>query len=177
MLLPRFLLAAAWPIAACLATGSVMAASPAASPNPVEIGSFKDWTAYSYGNGPKKICYMTSRPKKSEPKLDKRGQPHVMVTHRPADKALNEVSVTAGFPLKADSKVIATIDKSKFEMFVKGDKAWSEKDDAKLVEAFKKGETMDVRGQPEKGAAVLDPYSLSGFGAALAAINKACNVK
>jgi len=154
-----------------------MAASPASPPSPVEIGQFKDWTAYSFGSGPGKVCYMMSRPKKSEPKLDKRGQPHLMVTHRPAAKALNEVSVAAGFPFKADSKVIATVEKSRFELFVKGDKAWSEKEDVKLVEAFRKGDQLDVRGVPEKGAAVVDHYSLSGFGAALTAINKACNVK
>lgn len=172
MSLPRALLVVSW-----LGFGPALAASPGSPPSPVEIGSFKDWTAYSFGSGPAKICYMMSRPKKSEPKLDKRGQPHLMVTHRPAAKALNEVSVTAGYPYKPDSKVTATIEKTKFELFVKGDKAWSEKEDAKLVEAFKKGDQLDVRGVPEKGAAVVDHYSLSGFGASLAAINKACNVK
>jgi hypothetical protein len=153
------------------------AASPASGPSPIELGVYKDWTAYSFDSGPKKICYMMSRPKKSEPKLDKRGQPHLMVTHRPAGKALNEVSIAAGYPFKKDSKVTATIDKSKFELFTKEDKAWSEREDQKLVEAFKKGEELQVRGTPDKGSATTDVYSLSGFVSALGAINKACNVR
>jgi hypothetical protein len=160
-----------------LPAAGASAAAASSGPNPVELGVYKDWTAYSYDSGPKKICYMMSRPKKSEPKLDKRGQPHLMVTHRPAGKALNEVSIAAGYPFKKDSKVTATIDKSKFELFTKEDKAWSEREDLKLVEAFKKGEQLEVRGTPDKGNATTDTYSLSGFGAALGAINKACNVK
>ena len=164
-------------ITSLLGAGSALAASPAAAPSPVEIGSFKDWSAYSFGNGRAKVCYMMSRPKSSTPKLEKRGQAHVMVTHRPADKALNEVSVTAGYAFKKGSDATATVDKSKFDLFTKDDKAWSEKDDAKLVDAFKSGNQLEVRGQPEKGPATVDVYSLTGFAAAHTAIDKACEVK
>ena len=163
-------------ILALIGAGTSFAAAPAGGPSPIELGVYKDWTAYSYDSGPKKICYMMSRPKKSDPKVDKRGQAHIMVTHRPAAKALNEVSIAAGAPYKKDSKVTATIEKTKFELFTKDDKAWSEKEDAKLVEAFRKGEEVDVRLQTERGA-ITDHYSLNGFGAAHAAINKACNVR
>ena len=163
--------------AAFLAAGAALAASPSSGPSPVELGVYKDWTAYSYDSGPKKICYMMSRPKKSEPRLDKRGQPHLMVTHRPAGKALNEVSIAAGYPFKKYSKVTAVVDKSRFELFTKEDKAWSEKEDQKLVEAFRKGQRLEVKGAPDKGGATTDTYSLSGFAQALSAINKACNVR
>ena len=164
---------------ACLfAAPAVLAAAPGGAPNPVELGSFKDWTAYSYDTGPKKQCYVVSRPKKSEGKVEKRGQPHLMVTHRPGGKAYNEVSIAAGYGYKPDSKVTAQIDDGKkFELFTHDDKAWSDKDDAKLVEAFKSGERVEVRGTPAKGAATVDQYSLAGFGAAHQVINKACNVK
>src|SRR5262249_16690763 len=135
-------------------------------------------TAYSYDTGPKKQCYMVSRPKKSEGKVEKRGQPHLMVTHRPGSKALNEVSVAAGYPYKAESKVTVQVGEGKkFEMFTHDDKAWAEKEDAKLVEAFKAGERLEVHGTPAKGAATVDHYSLAGFGAAHQAIGKACNVR
>jgi hypothetical protein len=156
--------------------GTSFAAAPAGGPSPVELGVYKDWTAYSYDSGPKKICYMMSRPKKTDPKVDKRGQAHIMVTHRPAAKALNEVSIAAGAPYKKDSKVTASIEKARFELFTKDDKAWSEKEDSKLVDSFRKGEQVEVKLQTEKGA-LTDTYSLNGFGGALTAINKACNVK
>jgi hypothetical protein len=161
----------------CLAAAPTLAAAPA-GPSPVELGSFRDWTAYSYDSGPKKQCYMVSRPKKSEGKVEKRGQPHLMVTHRPGGKAFNEVSVAAGYPFKPESKVTAQVDEGKkFELFTRDDKAWSEKEDAKLVEAFKSGDRLEVRGTPAKGPPTVDSYSLAGFGAAHQAIGKACNVK
>ncbi|MFO1120388.1 MAG: invasion associated locus B family protein [Rhodospirillales bacterium] len=46
--------------------------------------------------------------------------------------------------------------------------------DRAIVAAMKAGKAMIVRGTSARGTLTTDTYSLSGFSAALAAIDKAC---
>ncbi|MFO1113388.1 MAG: invasion associated locus B family protein [Rhodospirillales bacterium] len=46
--------------------------------------------------------------------------------------------------------------------------------DRAIVAAMKAGQKMTVRGTSARGTITTDTYSLSGFSAALAAIDKAC---
>jgi hypothetical protein len=101
------------------------------------------------------------------------------VTHRPTEKVVNEVSLTAGYTFKDDAKVEVDIGKQKFQLFTKADGAWANDSqaDAALVKAMAGGGTLVVKGISNRGTATVDTYPLAGFAAAHAEINKACGVK
>ena len=106
-------LAALWPATVALA-----------APQQKPLGTFGDWAAVADG-GDKRLCYIGSAPKKAEGKYTTRGDAHVLVTHRPADKVKGEVSVSAGYPYKEGKDAEADIDGKKFKLFTRGENAWA----------------------------------------------------
>ncbi len=158
-----------------------MHAARAQEPKPTEAGTFGDWTAYHYKTKKGPVCYIVSRPVKSEisRKGAKRDPAFFLVTHRPADKVRGEVSAIMGYPLKKNSMPEVEIDGRKFRLFAVGDGAWSESPaaDRKIVAAMKKGRTMVVRGVSRRGTRTVDTYSLKGVSAALEKINALCKMK
>lgn len=137
---------------------------------------FKDWSVHIAGQKKKRICYIHGKPRKSAGKYKVRGPTYMQVTHRMANLARNEVSITAGYTFKKDSAVSVTIDKKTFSMYTAGATAWSQ-DDAALVAAMRAGKSMNVIGMSKRGTETKDRYSLSGFTAAHKAINRACHKK
>ena len=159
--------------------GAVLVALAAAAPAPAAekaLGGFGDWTAHSYTEGKATVCYMVGRPKASEPKNVKRGEIYLMVTHRPATKVRNEVSVYLGYPAKASSEAEAAVGGAKFALFTQDDAAWARdaKTDRALVEAMQKGQSLVLKATSARGTATTDTYSLTGFSAAHKAIDAAC---
>ena len=154
------------------------AAAPAAAADKV-IGLFNDWGAQTFSEGRNTGCSMWSQPTKDEGDYTQRGPIYAYVTHRPWDKRLNEVSITAGYAYKKDSAVQIRIGGEKFALFTDGETAWSRSpaDDKKLVDAMRRGSSMIVSGMSSRGTQTTDTYSLSGFTKAYEAIGKACNVK
>jgi invasion protein IalB len=150
--------------------------APPAAAQQRTLGTFGDWTAVVDGAGLKKICYIGSAPKKSEGNYNKRDDTHVMVTHRPADKVKGELSVTAGYAYRNGKDAEAQIDGKTFKLFTREGNAWAydPASDRSLVGAMKAGRQMVVRGTSTRGTLTTDTYSLAGFSAALAAIDKAC---
>ena len=168
-LAPAFCLA----IAALASSGTAMAAEPQL------LGSFRDWNAFSYEENGNKVCYMSSRPKKDEGNYKQRGDIYVLVTHRPAEKSLDVVSVTTGYTYQPNSEATVSVGNQNFKLFTDGDTAWArdERTDKSLVEAIRTGSAMVIKGTSNRGTTTTDTYSLSGTSAAYDAINKACNVK
>lgn len=159
----------------------VLAAAAAALPAAAKTSLLtvhNDWEAYAFAEKAGKVCYAASLPKKTAGSASGR-ETFVSVTHRPAEKAKNVFSVTAGYVYRDGSAVEVDIDTQKFKLFTSGDGAWARDaaTDEALVTALKKGRTLIVRGTPAKGAETVDTYSLSGFTAAHGEIGKACAVK
>jgi invasion protein IalB len=140
------------------------------------LGTFGDWTAIVDGSGNKHLCYIGSAPKKSEGKYTRRGDTYFLVTNSPADKTKGEVSVAAGYTYKNGEDAEAKIGRKRFRLFTSGENAWAYDagSDKAMVAALKAGRQMIIRGTSSRGTTTTDTYSLSGFTAALAAINKAC---
>lgn len=162
-----------------LGSAVAMAVLAAAAANAQEaLGAFDDWTAFTDKSSGKQICYVGSKPKKSEGNYTKRGDAYVLVTHRPADKVTGEVSFEAGYTFKSDSAPVVTIGGRTFTLFSKGSNAWANDAaaDRALVAAMKAGAEMVVKGTSSRGTLTTDTYSLSGFTAAYTAIGKACGV-
>ena len=166
-------------LAACLAATPIAAPLTAMAAEGTAIGKFDAWAAYSHGAGKAKVCYIHSVPQKSDGEYSKRGPTYFQVTHRPGEKSLNVVSVTAGYVYKKDSNAEVEVDGTKYSLFTDGDGAWSRdaKGDAALVTAMKSGNQMIVRGSSSRGTLTTDTYSLRGFTAAHTAIDKACGVR
>ncbi len=141
------------------------------------LGNFGDWTAMMDATNPKKkLCYVGTTPKKAEGKYASRGDVHLLVTHRPAEKVRGEISITTGYDYREGKDVDIDIDGKAFKLFTRGDNAWARdaSADRAIVAAMKAGRQMVVRGTSSRGTLTTDTYSLSGFSAALAAIDKAC---
>jgi invasion protein IalB len=143
------------------------------------IGDFSDWSAFKYEEGGKPICFMASEPTKAEGNYTTRGKIHAMVTQRPGDNRIDEVSIQAGYDYKEKSLVDVQVGTTKLRLFTEGGSAWAvDKDaDKTLVQAMIKGNTMVVQGTSSRGTNTKDTYSLSGFTRAYEAIRQACGLK
>ena len=162
----------------------LLAAYPGAAlaeSKPKQIGTFNDWSAFVLGEGKAKTCYIVGRPKASLPKGTKRGDVYLLVSHRPAEKVHNEVSVNPGYAYKKDAKVDLAVGDTKFEFVVFDkpgylDSAWAPSPaiDTAVTEAMAKGSQLVIKGTSAHGTQTIDTYSLSGVTAALKAISDAC---
>lgn len=157
---------------------------PAAKPaEPKELGQFDAWTAVEWAQPQNKTCYMFAAPAASEPKGAKRDDIMLLVTHRPAAKQQDEVSLQVGYALKPGAPVAVEIDGKKFAFFssagVDEGTAWLQDPatDKAIVAALKAGKTVKARATSTRGTDTTDTFSLAGFGKAYAEIGKACNVK
>lgn len=164
--------------------GAVMAQSKqskqstAARSETKRIGSFKNWDAYEHTDKGNKLCYLHAQPEKKEPAGARRGEIYILVTHKPKEKIRNEVSIYFGYPLKDGVPAQAAIAGTNIEMFTHEEAAWAADaaTDQKLVEALRKGNKLVVKGESTRGTKTTDTYDLSGFSAALQAIDKACGM-
>ena len=157
----------------------IAAAAPVHAQDSASIGNFGDWEAYKESEGGKAVCYIGSQPKKAKGKYKKRGETYVLVTHRPAEKSLDVISIKAGYTYQSGSEVDVVIGETTFRMFtdVGHAFAYDSKTDGTIVKAMIRGARMTVKGTSSRGTQTTDTYSLKGFTAAYKAINKACKVK
>ena len=159
----------------------VATATTAGAADPRLLGTFKDWNAFAFDEGGRKVCYVSSQPKKKEPAAAKRGDIYVLVTHRPAEKTLDVVSFIAGYPFKKDADTVVEVAGKTFKLFNEGETAWARdaETDKAVTAALRdaKGKPMLVKGISSRGTKTTDTYSTDGVAQALDAINKACDVK
>jgi hypothetical protein len=158
----------------------LLAAAPAFAQAPVPklLGEYKDWAAYTMSEPKGAICYAVSKPKKLEPAAMKRGEAHLLVTHRPAEKQNNVVSVELGYNAAKDSKAEVMVGKDKFDFFTDKQTAWARDSDTDktVVTAMARGADLTAKAKPAAAGETSDTYSLAGFSDALAQIDKACKV-
>jgi len=142
------------------------------------IGDHGDWSAFKFSEDGNPACYMSSEPTKATGDYKKRGDVFAIVTHRPAEKRIGEVSIITGYAYKKDSTVKVAIGKQNFELFTQEDSAWAldAAADKKLIAAMRKGNRMVVKGTSTRGTLTTDTYSLKGFTKAYRAIGKACGL-
>jgi Invasion associated locus B (IalB) protein len=177
LVFPIFLLP--WPVHAEVREKPVPPKHSAkAAPVVHPLGEADGWSAYTYKGRSGQVCYITGFPMKREPKNLKRKESVMMVTHRPEEHVADVVSFDEGFLFKDGSDASLDIDGAKFDLFTKGDTAWSRTSDLDkaIVAAMAKGNHAVIGGTAEKGQAASDTYSLAGFSHALSLIDKACGV-
>ena len=142
-----------------------------------KIGKYKDWQAMVVTEDGGKVCFAQSSPILQAPKSNKRDA-KLFIAFRPADKIIDEVSVTAGYEFNKNNSVTATSGKNKFKFDIKEQGfAWiaDGKIEFRMISRMKKGSRIMITGYNQKGSQTIDHYSLLGFTKAYKATKKACS--
>lgn len=161
------------------ATAPAAAPKPAAaSDQPTLLGQYGDWGAYSASPGGKKICFTLAKPGSSQtnPPNRPRDPAYLFISSRPAEKVKEEVSVIIGYPFKPNSEATAAVGSAAFTMYTQNDGAWVKNaaEEAKLVDAMRKGADVVVKGESGRGTKTTDTFSLKGISQALDRVDKEC---
>ena len=142
-----------------------------------KIGKYKDWESMVLTEAAGKVCFAQSSPILQAPKSNKRDA-KLFIAFRPADKIINEVSVTAGYEFNNSNSVIAQSGKNKFKFDIKEQSfAWiaDTKIEFRMIKRMKKGSRIMITGYNQKGSQTIDHYSLLGFTKAYNSSKKACS--
>ena len=141
-----------------------------------KIGKYKDWESMVVTEATGKVCFAQSSPILQAPKSNKRDA-KLFIAFRPAEKIIDEVSVTAGYEFNSNT-VIAQSGKNKFKFDVKEQGfAWiaDTKIECRMIKRMKKGSRIMITGYNKQGSQTIDHYSLLGFTKAYNATKKACS--
>lgn len=150
-------------------------AKPAAAANaPKPLGKFDNWQAATFNEGGHTVCYAFTRARTSAPALPGRNEVLLTVTQRPG--ARDAVSIGAGFAYAQGAAVAVQADTTTLDFYTAQRSAFA-RDGRASVAAFGKAANAVAKSPGPKGVTVVDSFSLKGFAAAYAAINKACPAK
>lgn len=161
-------------LAAALAASAACSAPVAAAETKL-VKKSGDWQVLSYDGPDGRICFAIASPKSSDPPQSVGGA-HFYVSSWPKDGVRAEISVKTSAPLKPGAPASIAIDQTFYKAFSKGDRAFviDTTDELKLLEAMKKGSTLMVVGQSERGVVSKDTYSLAGLTQALQLVSAGC---
>jgi hypothetical protein len=141
-----------------------------------KIGKYKDWDSMVVTEATGKVCFVQSSPILQAPKSNKRDA-KLFIAFRPAEKIIDEVSVTAGYEFNSNT-VTAQSGKNKFKFDIKEQGfGWiaDSKVEFRMISRMKKGSRIMITGYNQKGSQTIDHYSLLGFTKAYNATKKACS--
>lgn len=165
---------AARALPALLAAALLLPAPALAAPE--RLGVFESWTAYRIRDADPVRCYVVGKPGESEGKYTRRGDVYAFLEVRRGQGGPGAVSFQAGYRFQEGGEAeVEVADKGSFTLYTEDEVAWAfEGDDAKIVEAMRRGLTMVVRGVSWRGTETTDTYDLRGFTAASNAVVEAC---
>jgi len=177
----KFLKAGSIALLAGILTG-VVGLGAAAAQTQQRVDAKKDWSVFQATADGQRVCWIVSQPTKTSAVRGgksvsvNRGDIFLMVSIRPADSVVNEISYLSGYPFKKGSEVKASVGAKNFTLFTEGENAWapSSDDDAALIAAFRGGSKAKVEGVSSRGTKTSDTFSLAGFTAALEAAVELC---
>ena len=142
-----------------------------------KIGKYKDWESMILTDATGKVCFAQSSPILQAPKSNKRDA-KLFIAFRPAEKIIDEVSVTGGYEFNKNNSVVAQSGKNKFKFDIKEQGfAWiaDDKIEFRMIKRMKKGSRIMITGYNQNGSQTIDHYSLLGFTKAYNATKKACS--
>lgn len=148
----------------------------AAGAQPTLLGQYAEWGAYTATPEGRKVCFALAKPKSSttNPAGRKRDAAYLFISTRPAENVRNEISVVIGYTFKGDAT--AEVGGTKFAMYTQNDGAWIKNvaEEARLIDAMRKGADLTVRGTSTRGTSSTDVYSLKGLGQAMDRVAQEC---
>jgi len=142
---------------------------------PSQLASYGDWEVFLAQGEKSKTCYALATPKDRAPPGLNRDPAYVFISNRPGENVHEEVSIIMGFPMR-EAGARAEIAGSGFALIAKGANAWikNQAEEAKFVDALKKGSKLIVKASSVRGHVTTDTYSLTGLSQALERIAKEC---
>jgi invasion protein IalB len=160
-------------------------AQPKPSANPVAqatlLGQYGDWGAYAATPGGHKVCFALAKPTSSQDNPPNRRTAanvvYLFISTRPEEKVNNEVSVlVTGYAFKPNSEANVTVAGAGFAMYTQNDGAWVKNaaEEAKLIEAMRKGSDVVIKATSSRGTQTTDTFSLKGIGQALDRASQEC---
>ena len=145
---------------------------------PTLLGQFGDWGAYTANSGGRTLCYAIAKPSSqaTQPVGRPRDPAYVFIATRPTENVRNEVSIIVGYPFKPGFEATVDIGSAKYAMFTQNDGAWVKNpaEEARMVDAMRKGSDLVVSGESGKGTKSTDRYTLRGLGQALDRVAQEC---
>ncbi|MEJ0074238.1 MAG: invasion associated locus B family protein [Alphaproteobacteria bacterium] len=145
---------------------------------PALLGQFGEWGAYTANSGGKKICYALAKPSSSatEPANRPRDPAYTFISTRPTENVRNEISIVVGYPFKPGSEATVDIGSNKYAMYTQADGAWIKNaaEEARMVDAMRRGSDMIVAGESGRGTKSTDRYALKGLSQALDRVAQEC---
>ena len=142
-----------------------------------KVGKYKDWESMVVMEATGKVCFAQSSPILQSPKSNNKRDAKLFISFRPADKIIDEVSVTAGYEFNSNT-VTAQSGKNKFKFDIKEQGfAWiaDSKIEFRMIKRMKKGSRIMITGHNQNGSQTRDHYSLLGFTKAYNSSKKACS--
>ena len=151
-------------------------AAQAAAGAPALVVQYGDWGVYVSQTPKTKVCYALSQPKERQPGGLKRDPGYFFISTRPGENVHNEVSLVVGFTLKEGSDATVDVGGTSFPFFTKNDGAWMKNaaEEARLIDALRKGRDFTVKTTSQRGNPTNDHYSLTGLGQALDRVDQEC---
>ena len=161
-----------------VAPAAPKSAAAAGGAEPVLIGQFGTWGAYTATPNGKKVCFALAKPSssKTNPPNRPRDPAYAFVSTRPSEKVFNEVSVMIGYALKPGSESTLEVGGASYAMYTQGDGLWIKNaaEEERMVEAMRRAADAVVKGVSAKGTETTDTFSLKGLSQALERIAQDC---
>jgi|HigsolmetaAR206D_1030411.scaffolds.fasta_scaffold00531_4 Invasion associated locus B (IalB) protein. len=153
-----------------VAIGTVIAASAVSLP--ASAGIHGKWESRETGGK----CWAATTPVSSTGAASGRGPAYLSIQNHPSEGVRGSVAVVSGTKETAKGDVAVEVDGARFEMLPFDDAAFARSGapEAALIAAMRKGREMTVTWTLPSGQRVIDRYSLDGFSAAKAAIDRNC---
>jgi hypothetical protein len=153
-------------------------AAAAGGAEPVLIGQFGTWGAYTATPNGKKVCFALAKPasSKTNPPNRPRDPAYAFVSTRPAEKVSNEVSIMIGYTLKPGSESTLQVGGATYAMYTQGDGLWIKNaaEEERMVEAMRHSADAVVKAVSAKGTETTDTFSLKGLSQALDKVAQEC---
>ncbi|HEV8035142.1 invasion associated locus B family protein [Yoonia sp.] len=137
------------------------------------VSANTDWSVFVESDPTE--CWAVSAPKETLNTRDgnavdvRRGDIRLIVFYRPSENVSGQVMFTGGYPFADESTASVQIGDTTFQMFTQGETAWpaTPADDARFVEAMKRGANAVITARSGRGTQTQDTFSLLGFTAAV----------
>jgi invasion protein IalB len=161
-----------------LLAGPALAQQPPKPEQPLLLGQFDEWGAYTASQNGKKVCYALAVPvSMSTVQSNRPRKAFMFIASRPGEKIKDEVAIIFGYGLKPNVDASIEVAGGSYAMMTQNESAWVKNpaEEAKLVETLRKGREATVKGTSAKGGtAASDVYSLKGLAQALDKAGQEC---
>jgi hypothetical protein len=145
--------------------------APGAPERPHGIGKFGQWQAATHKEGDGTTCFAFTRAEAGSPHIPGRGDVVLSVTRRP--RSHDVVAISAGFVLSGHEDAPLVAGNTHLLFYIANRSAFAH-DNAAAIATFTHESSVMAKLPGPHGVVATDHFSLKGFSAALAAMQKAC---